>query len=107
MPSGITSWLGFLMGITFYILFFIGLILEVISVALDTRRMLGKPGPSGAFGVAMGLFALFAIYGVFLSSINRVRSREEIIAWGLIAFQFLFHVILPFILVYCKRKECP
>lgn len=91
-----------IIGIFFYTLFFIGLVIEVVSLVLDTRRMLGKSGPSGAFGVAMGLFALFAIYGVFLSSANRTWSREEIIAWLLIGFQLVFHVALPFILIRKK-----
>ncbi len=72
-----------IIGIFFYTLFFIGLVIEVVSLVLDTRRMLGKPGPSGAFGVSMGLFALFAIYGVFLSAGNRTGwSREEKLLLG-------------------------
>ena len=94
-----------IIGVFFYTLFFIGLVIEVVSIVLDARRMLGKPGPSGAFGVSMGLFALFAMYGVFLSSANRTMwNRELIAAWLLIGFQLVFHVAVPLIFVYLRKK---
>jgi len=86
-----------------YILFSIGVIIEIISVYLDWRIMIGKGRTSGAWGVAFGIFVLFGLYGLLLGNRRNepfTLTREAIIAYSLIGFQIAFHILLPLIRIY-------
>ena len=51
-----------------YTLFFLGVVIELVSVYLDWRVMTGRGKTSGAWGVAFVIFVLFGLYGALLGN---------------------------------------
>lgn len=92
----------------FYLIFALGVLIEIISIYLDYRIMTGKGKTSGAWGVAFGFFVIFGTYGALLG--NRpgepfMFTNELKVVLIVICFQIFFHVIYPILRIYCSRSK--
>lgn len=87
----------------FYTLLWAGIVIEAVSVYLDSRVMTRRGRISSMWGVALGIFAIFGVYGVFLSSEQGRLARELVAAWALIGFQITFHGLYPILRAYRYR----
>jgi hypothetical protein len=90
----------------FYILFALGILIEIVSVYLDWKIMTGRGKTSGAWGVAFGFFVLFGTYGALLGNKRGepfVLTNELIVALLVIGVQIVFHVLYPLVRIYWLR----
>lgn len=92
----------------FWLLFLYGVYIELMSIYLDLKRMRGHRAPSGAWGGALGLFALLMAYAIFLDSRRAEKNfftAETIAVLTAIGFQLVFHVLFPLVFVYCINRK--
>lgn len=87
----------------FWAIFAFAVVIELVSIYLDIRVMLGRSRVSGMWGVALGFFSLLGVYGSFLASRKPEKSffTAEIVAVLIaIGLQIVFHVLIPLAYIY-------